>query len=39
LEYCTDNAAMSAALAHLYYETNQFTALTLDAIPHSQFTR
>jgi N6-L-threonylcarbamoyladenine synthase len=39
LEYCTDNAAMSAALAHLFYETNNFSPLTLDAIPQSQFTR
>jgi tRNA N6-adenosine threonylcarbamoyltransferase len=39
LPYCTDNAAMSAALAHLFYETQNFSPLTLDAIPHSQFTR
>jgi N6-L-threonylcarbamoyladenine synthase len=39
LQYCTDNAAMSAALAHLLYEQQQFSPLSLDAIPHSQFAR
>jgi len=39
LEYCTDNAAMSAALAHLFYEKKNFSPLSLDAIPHSQFSR
>ena len=39
LEYCTDNAAMSAALAHLFYEQKQFSPLSLDAIPQSQFSR
>jgi N6-L-threonylcarbamoyladenine synthase len=39
LQYCTDNAAMSAALAHLFYEQQNFSPLSLDAIPHSQFTR
>jgi len=39
LQYCTDNAAMSAALAHLFYENQSFSPLSLDAIPQSQFTR
>jgi N6-L-threonylcarbamoyladenine synthase len=39
LQYCTDNAAMSAALAHLFYEQKSFSPLSLDAIPQSQFTR
>jgi N6-L-threonylcarbamoyladenine synthase len=39
LEYCTDNAAMSAALAHLFYERKEFSPLSLDAIPQSQFSR
>ncbi len=37
LDYCTDNAAMSAGLAHVYYETGQFSPLSLDAITHSRF--
>ena len=37
LAYCTDNAAMSAGLAHLYYEAGRFSSLDLDAITHSQF--
>ena len=37
LAYCTDNAAMSAALAHLAYEAGQFSPLSLDAITSSQF--
>jgi N6-L-threonylcarbamoyladenine synthase len=39
LAYCTDNAAMSAALAHLFYERKEFSPLSLDAIPQSQFSR
>ncbi|HEV8291707.1 MAG TPA: tRNA (adenosine(37)-N6)-threonylcarbamoyltransferase complex transferase subunit TsaD [Tepidisphaeraceae bacterium] len=39
LQYCTDNAAMSAALAHLFYERKEFSPLSLDAIPQSQFAR
>jgi N6-L-threonylcarbamoyladenine synthase len=39
LLYCTDNAAMSAGLAHLYYARNQFSPLSLDAITHSEFRR
>ena len=38
LQYCTDNAAMSAALAHLFYEKKEFSPLSLDAFPQSQFT-
>ncbi len=37
LQYCTDNAAMSAALAHLFYEKKEFSPLSLDAFPQSQF--
>jgi len=36
-EYCTDNAAMSAGLAHIHYQNQTFSPLTLDAITHSQF--
>jgi N6-L-threonylcarbamoyladenine synthase len=36
-EYCTDNAAMSAGLASIYYQSRTFSPLTLDAITHSQF--
>jgi N6-L-threonylcarbamoyladenine synthase len=37
LRYCTDNAAMSAGLAHVYYQEGRFSDLSLDAITHSQF--
>ena len=37
MRYCTDNAAMSAGLAHVYVEQGHFSALDLDAITHSQF--
>jgi N6-L-threonylcarbamoyladenine synthase len=37
LRYCTDNAAMSAALAYLSYRAGDFSDLSLDAIPHTQF--
>jgi N6-L-threonylcarbamoyladenine synthase len=37
LAYCTDNAAMSAGLAHLAYERGDFAPLSLDAVTHSQF--
>jgi N6-L-threonylcarbamoyladenine synthase len=37
LRYCTDNAAMIAGLANIYYQQNQFASLDLDAITHSQF--
>ncbi len=36
-EYCTDNAAMSAGLAHLYLAAGRVSPLDLDAITHSQF--
>jgi N6-L-threonylcarbamoyladenine synthase len=39
LTYCTDNAAMSAGLAHLHLTAHQTSPLDLDAIPYSQFTR
>lgn len=37
LEYCTDNAAMSAGLACLYLKNGITSPLDLDAITHSQF--
>jgi N6-L-threonylcarbamoyladenine synthase len=37
LTYCTDNAAMSAGLGHLYYERGDFSGLDIDAITYSQF--
>ncbi|HEY7120828.1 MAG TPA: tRNA (adenosine(37)-N6)-threonylcarbamoyltransferase complex transferase subunit TsaD [Tepidisphaeraceae bacterium] len=37
MEYCTDNAAMSAGLAHLYLQAHQTSPLDLDAITYSQF--
>lgn len=37
LRYCTDNAAMSAGLAHRAYLAGRFSDLNLDAITHSQF--
>jgi N6-L-threonylcarbamoyladenine synthase len=37
LTYCTDNAAMSAGLAHLYLRAGQTSPLDLDAITYSQF--
>ena len=39
LRYCTDNAAMSAGLAHVFYRENQFSGLDLDAVTYSQFRR
>lgn len=38
-DYCTDNAAMSAGLAHVYFERGEFSDLGLDAVPYSQFQR
>src|SRR5204863_5269415 len=35
--YCTDNAAMSAGLAHLHLAAGKTSPLDLDAIPFSQF--
>ena len=37
LKYCTDNAAMSAGLAHVYYREGRFSPLDLDAVTYSQF--
>jgi N6-L-threonylcarbamoyladenine synthase len=37
MRYCTDNAAMSAGLANVYYESREFSDLDLDAITFSQF--
>jgi N6-L-threonylcarbamoyladenine synthase len=37
LRYCTDNAAMSAGLADLYFREGRFSSLALDAITYSQF--
>lgn len=37
LAYCTDNAAMSAGLAQVYFERGQFSELDLDAITFSTF--
>jgi tRNA A37 threonylcarbamoyltransferase TsaD len=37
--YCTDNAAMSAGLAHVAFGAKNFSPLELDAITYSQFSR
>ncbi|HEX4055356.1 MAG TPA: tRNA (adenosine(37)-N6)-threonylcarbamoyltransferase complex transferase subunit TsaD [Tepidisphaeraceae bacterium] len=37
LQYCTDNAAMIAALADVLLSAGGISQLDLDAIPHSQF--
>jgi N6-L-threonylcarbamoyladenine synthase len=37
MRYCTDNAAMSAGLAEVYFREGRLSALDLDAITHSQF--
>jgi N6-L-threonylcarbamoyladenine synthase len=37
MKYCTDNAAMSAGLADVYYRHGSFSALDLDAVTYSQF--
>jgi N6-L-threonylcarbamoyladenine synthase len=37
--YCTDNAAMSAGLAHIYLEQGIVAGLDLDAVTFSQFQR
>jgi N6-L-threonylcarbamoyladenine synthase len=37
LEYCSDNAAMTAGLADVFLAAGQTSNLDLDAIPHSQF--
>jgi len=35
LRFCTDNAAMSAGLAHVYFEKRMFNDLSLDAVTFS----
>lgn len=37
MRFCTDNAAMSAGLAHVLYEKGIFSSLDLDAVTYSQF--
>lgn len=37
MQYCTDNAAMVAALADVLLAAGRISPLDLDAIPHSQF--
>jgi N6-L-threonylcarbamoyladenine synthase len=37
MQYCTDNAAMSAGLAHLFLSAGRTSPLDLDAIPYSRF--
>lgn len=37
MQYCTDNAAMSAGLANIMYEHRRFSPLDLDAVTYSQF--
>jgi N6-L-threonylcarbamoyladenine synthase len=37
MEYCTDNAAMSAGLAHVLLQSGMTSPLDLDAITYSQF--
>jgi N6-L-threonylcarbamoyladenine synthase len=39
MEFCTDNAAMSAGLANLHYVAGRFAPLDLDAITHSEIPR
>jgi N6-L-threonylcarbamoyladenine synthase len=39
MRYCTDNAAMSAGLAHLYLAAGKVSELDLDAMTYSQFAR
>jgi N6-L-threonylcarbamoyladenine synthase len=39
MQYCTDNAAMSAGLAHVYLQERKFNSLDLDAVTYSQFKR
>ncbi len=36
LRYCTDNAAMTAGLAHIYFQQGKFSDLGLDAVTFSQ---
>jgi N6-L-threonylcarbamoyladenine synthase len=37
LEYCTDNAAISAGLADVYFRQQKFSPLELDAVTYSRF--
>ena len=37
MQYCTDNAAISAGLAHVLLEAGQVSGLDLDAVTYSQF--
>jgi N6-L-threonylcarbamoyladenine synthase len=37
LRYCTDNAAMSAGLAQVYFDRGEFSDLSLDAVTFSKF--
>lgn len=37
MQYCTDNAAMTAGLAHVLLSAGRSSPWDLDAIPHSQF--
>jgi N6-L-threonylcarbamoyladenine synthase len=37
MRYCTDNAAMIAGLANVYFQQGRFSPLDLDAVTHSQF--
>jgi len=39
MRYCTDNAAMSAGLAHLHYAGGRFDPLNLDAMTYSSIAR
>ncbi len=39
LKYCTDNSAMSAGLADVFYREGKFSSLDLDAVTYSQFRR
>jgi len=38
MEYCTDNAAMSAGLADVLLRERKIASLDLDAITHSELT-
>jgi len=37
MQYCTDNAAMIAGLAHVLFDRREFSPLDMDAITYSQF--
>ncbi len=39
MEFCTDNAAMSAGLAQLYFDAGKFATLDLDAVTSSHLQR